>query len=767
MAINLGELSATISADSSSFATELGSAKSMGMGFISSLTSGLESISGALINVGSKLTQYITLPLAGIGVASFNLGKNFETEMAKIVGLVGISKDQVDDWGQKILDMAPKLGKAPKELAEGLYFVTSAGIRGAEAMEVLEMAAKASAAGLGETKTIADVVTSAMNAYGAENLNAAQATDILVAAVREGKTDAAELAGSLGFVLPVASEMGVQFHEVSAAMAAMTRTGSSASEAGTQLKAILSGLLKPSEGAEKALKEMGLSSAGLRKQIKEEGLLKALQTLRKTTNKFGDDAMAKVFPNIRGLSGVLDLMGSNAKDNEAVFKALSESGGELDFAFQNVSNTIDFKWNQAIASGKAALIELFNVIKGSLLPVLEVVSSVIQIVTDKFMALSPQMQQIVVIGALIAAAIGPILVILGTLVGLFAALIPIIVGVIAVFMVFGAPLIAVGAAIMVLVGIVGALVAAFIYLWKTNDEFRENVINTWNTIKEAAKVIFNELKTNIKIALDNIKSFWSSHGATIMAFVKTIFNVILAVIRTTMNIIKNVIGLILSVIRGDWSSAWGYVKGLLSTVVGAIKGILSGLWGAVKSIFSGIVSTIKSLIGKLPSIIMFSLAAIPSLFLALGSKIIGALTGIDLYSSGVAIVQSLINGISSMIGAVTSKISELAGTIRKYMPFSPAKEGPLSDIDKIDFYGPIAQSLNRARLRLNADSFKISDDIMNNLLPSNVDMNLSGPESGTKNINFNGSMHFNGIQDIYDFMEQMKTVIRQHTGRIE
>ena len=102
---------------------------------------------------------------------------------------------------------------------------TSAGFEGKEALDVLEASAKAAAAGLGETKQVADAVTSAVNAYGIENLSAARSTDILVATVREGKAEADSIAGALGQVLPAASELGVEFAELGGTIAALTRIG--------------------------------------------------------------------------------------------------------------------------------------------------------------------------------------------------------------------------------------------------------------------------------------------------------------------------------------------------------------------------------------------------------------------------------------------------------------------------------------------------------------------------------------------------------------
>ena len=66
----------------------------------------------------------------------------------------------------------------------------------------------------------------------------------LTGAVREGKLSADTLAQSMGTVLPVASQLGVEFSEVGATFAAMSRTGTDASMAATQIRGVLFALLK-------------------------------------------------------------------------------------------------------------------------------------------------------------------------------------------------------------------------------------------------------------------------------------------------------------------------------------------------------------------------------------------------------------------------------------------------------------------------------------------------------------------------------------------
>ena len=139
-----------------------------------------------------------------------------------------------------------------------------------DATDVLNASLKAAAVGLGETKTIADLATSAMNAYGAENLNATNATDILVASVREGKLEASELAGAMGGVIPIASNMGVGFDEVGAALAAMSRTGTNAAVGATQLTAILASIKKPTMQSSEAMLALGTSQEQIAQSLEQK-----------------------------------------------------------------------------------------------------------------------------------------------------------------------------------------------------------------------------------------------------------------------------------------------------------------------------------------------------------------------------------------------------------------------------------------------------------------------------------------------------------------
>ena len=314
----------------------------------------------------------LKIPVLLAGAASFKLASDFDSSMSKITGLVGIAADEVDSMGESLKGISSATAQGPAELAEALFFVTSAGLRGAEAMDALEFAAKASTAGLGETADAADALTSAMNAYAKSGLSAEDATNILVATVREGKLEASELGASIGQVLPIASEMGVTFDEVGASIAAMTRLGLNSAESVTSLKSILSTIAKPASAAAVELEKVGLSSAGLRTQLREEGLLAVLFTLREAFEG-NAEGLTKVIPNVRALTGFMALTGDSAEATIGIFDRLTDTTGTLDAAFDTAADTIEFRFNKAITDLKLKALEVRDPLtrfSGQFLPII-------------------------------------------------------------------------------------------------------------------------------------------------------------------------------------------------------------------------------------------------------------------------------------------------------------------------------------------------------------------------------------------------------------
>lgn len=371
-------------------------------------TDSMQKVGRTMTDIGGKLTKSVTLPLVGVGIASFKTAMDFESSMTKIQSLVGFSAEAVADMGAEVRRLAGQTAKAPKELADALFFATSAGLNAADAIDAVEQAARASAVGLGDVQTIVDLTTSAMNAYGSDTLDAAAATDALTMAVRLGKLEPSQLAGAMGAVLPVASAMGVSFDEVGAAFAAMSRTGTGASEAATQLRGILSGILKPSKEAQDALADIGLTTEDLHRSLREDGLLATLELL---VDRFDGNvtATSAVFGNVRALSGVMDMLGGNVDATREVFEGMSKAVGVTDEAFAIASETAEFKFNQAMTDIKVTMLDIGSV----LLPIVSDMLQALGNFARKFTELSDGTQRFLVYFGGFVALIGPVVLVVG------------------------------------------------------------------------------------------------------------------------------------------------------------------------------------------------------------------------------------------------------------------------------------------------------------------------------------------------------------------
>lgn len=400
----VAELNGIMRMDASQFVAGMGAATRSLDGFDKKTQSTSQTVS----KVGGELTHKVTLPLAAIGAGALAVGLDFNQSMTNISALVGVADKDLAKMRETTLSLSSATGKGPQELGDALYFITSAGLEGKQAMDALDASAKASAAGLGSTATVADMVTSAMGAYATSGLSAATATDVLTAAVREGKAEPDEMAASLGKVLPIASAMHVKFQDVAGAVAVMSRSGLDASESTTALRGMLSALLKPTKEAEDALNGVGLTSEGLRQTLGEQGLLPTLQLLQQRFN--GDStAMSQVFGDVRGLTGVMNILGQDSETVSGVMGRVANSTGDAGKAFKKASESDGFKMKQSLAEIQVALVKVSDVI----LPFVSSVGSGMAKAASAFGSLPGPVQSTTVAFLAVAAASGPVLSIIG------------------------------------------------------------------------------------------------------------------------------------------------------------------------------------------------------------------------------------------------------------------------------------------------------------------------------------------------------------------
>ena len=308
--------------------------------------------------------------VAAVGVASVREASQFETTFAKIQGLVGLTADEIADLEKAARDLGPQFGKSGNEAADALFFITSAGLRGASAVDVLESSLKGSAIGLGNVEDIANAATAAMNTYGESNLSGTEAVDTLAEAVRLGQFAPEELAGALGRVIPISAELGVSFQETAGLIAGLTRGGLSASEAVTGIRGAMQAVLKPTGESAAMLEEYGFSAEGVRDSIEQDGLLATFGRLREAFGE-NDEDFTRLIGSQEGLNAILALTGENTETYTEIVAEMTDGIGILDEAMAITADTAQFKFDSAMATARDSLIEIGGSILEKLLPHLD------------------------------------------------------------------------------------------------------------------------------------------------------------------------------------------------------------------------------------------------------------------------------------------------------------------------------------------------------------------------------------------------------------
>ncbi|MCP4897615.1 MAG: phage tail tape measure protein [bacterium] len=587
---------------------------------------------------GKQLTSSLTVPIAAAGTAALKMATDFSESMERIEGLVGVQRSQVNAWRGDLLSLSTQVGKVPRELGEGMFFVTSAGLRGSVALDALKDSAMGSAAGLGETATVADAVTSAMNAYGPEVLRSAQATSILVAAVREGKAAANTIAPALGRVIPIASDMGVEFHEVAASIAAMTRIGSSASESVTYLRGVLNTIQKPAESTRKGLAAIGLPIEEIRRSLADDGLLATLFKLKEAI-ALNNVELSEIFPNTEAITGALALTGKNAAETAEIFESLANTTEKtLHDAFEVAASGPAFKLKKALAGINVALIRLGDAVLPVVIPIIESVGSVIKNLADEFATLPTWVKQAAIAVAGLAAAAGPVMLIVAGIATGIAAI-----GTSA--LAWGAAVAAAGAGIVVYWDKVKVAAAAMIKFlkpaWAELRTFAEELLARMKRF--ATEVWPDVLKIGKELQLW-FRAFWIEFGPSIKTFFVAVWEKATAVIKFANEVMLTNFQAVLKLLTGDWKAAVDLIKNLWEPVSDFI-------WRHTKAAFLRIGAGLLDLETKVAFFVGKSVQRFRQLTIAfLGLPFVGA-------GARVAAVAGL-KLMDSVLGDMLSTISE-------------------------------------------------------------------------------------------------------------
>ena len=399
---------------------------------IGKFRSGL-SRANALLERNREVAMRASMALAGIGAAigatmglAAREAAGFESEMRNVNSILHESEEGFAALSKAVLGLSGKTGKAPQDLARGLYDIASSGFSGAEGLQILEASAKAATAGITDTATAVRAGTAVLNAYGKSASEIGRVQDILFKTVERGVITYEQLALNLGDVIAMAAQAKIPLEEIGAAIAAMTKAGVQPAEAFTSLNRIIQGIIAPTSDAATAAAGLGveLSASALEAKGLSAIMLevaraagtgtKELSDLAKSSRtdaEFMDELSASsgtaieklkaMFPEIRAFRGAAVLAAEGGQVFSEEILAMADATGATARAFAEQSKSFQVQWAKTWAAARAVLVRFGN----DGLPILKAFASLLGIVVRAGEALPPTLRVMIALSALLAAGL--------------------------------------------------------------------------------------------------------------------------------------------------------------------------------------------------------------------------------------------------------------------------------------------------------------------------------------------------------------------------
>lgn len=309
MAVTLGEVLVRFGAETSGFNTG-----------VAGMAARLDSFAAKAVATGVVIGGAIAVGAIAIGVASTKMAGDFQQGINRLRTGAGDAQDSFASLSAGILKVSVATGELTGPLNSAMYLIASNGQRGAQAFATLTAAAQGAQIEMASVADVAQILTTIQKNFGVSTFTATQYMDGLVSAVAHGKITLEDLSVSMSPILPMASELGLRFADVSAAMSDMTNRGIPASQAATALRFVFQSMILPTAAASKAMDKFGLDSTVVAATMKKS-LPDAFQMYIDAALKAGPEGSK---PFIDALS---EMMGGGQRAAKALF-ALSQSMGD-------------------------------------------------------------------------------------------------------------------------------------------------------------------------------------------------------------------------------------------------------------------------------------------------------------------------------------------------------------------------------------------------------------------------------------------------------
>ena len=653
-----------------------------------------------LTTAGEKMLP-VTAAITGLGTAAVKTAADFDSSMSNVQAISGASAEDMDKLRERAREMGAQTKFSAKEAGDAMGYMAMAGWNVQDMYNSLPGIMNLAAASGEDLATTSDIVTDAMTAFGLaadetttivkdgfskEVDNATHFADVLAKAASSSNTNVSMLGESFKYIAPVAGSLGYSVEDAAVALGLMANSGIKASQGGTALRTMLTNLAKPTDSIAGAMDYLNISlsnSDGSMKSLKElmdnlrssfgqckmpmeefqqqladiEAKYESGDLTEKKYNKALEDLTEKAYgaegalkakyaatiAGKEGMSGLLSIINTT----DAEYQSLINSIYDADGAAEDMANTMQDNLGGQLTQLKSALEELAIAFGEILMPYIRKTVSVIQDFVKKLNGMSEGQKKIVATIALIVAAIGPLLIMIGkvaTGISAIAALfskmktlttITSILGKVkgaftALFGVIAAnPVIAVIAAIVAAlvllytkcewfrdgVNAVVQKIASFFtetipQAWSTLMEFLSGVPEWWSGIWQQVSDFFANIWTTmmqnpvISGVVTTITTLWQNAVTTLQGIWQGLVTIAQGAWELLKNTILAPVILLIDLVTGnfeklktDASNIWTNIQNAAKTIWSGIKQVVSvlaqGLVTAVTTMFTGFKNTLS------------------------------------------------------------------------------------------------------------------------------------------------------------------------------
>lgn len=538
------------------------------------LAEGLQNAGGKIESIGQKFLG-ITTAVGGVATVSVKTSADFEAAMSNVEAISGATGDDLKALEEKAKEMGSSTSKSATESADALSYMALAGWDTSQMLGGIEPILRLSEAAGTDLATTSDLVTDSMSALGIEVKDLSGYLDICAQAQRKSNTTADAMLEAYIECGGTMKNLGISTQESATALGVLANRGLKGSQAGNSLNSVLVNMTTGSGQAGKAMKELGINAYDSNGKFKGlEVVLGELNTkLSGCTDEQRDTYLAMIGgkTQLETLNKLLD-----GQKNE--WGTLSDSLGNCDGVLNDVAATMQDNLNGQITALKSALEGAGIAIGNAMLPSLKNLVEKIQGAVDKFNSLDQSTKETIVKFGLVAASIGPTLIGLGKFVSVIGTTIKryrefkelmsglsimsklsgAITGAKGAFASFGKVLMT--HPIVLVVAAVAALTAGLVYLWNTNEGFRNAVIGIWENIKSTVVGICENIKNTAINA-------WNGLTQT----VSNVFNTVKNIIQVAFMFIANFIKFQVQILLVPWMFIWNNFKDKLIEIWNNIK----------------------------------------------------------------------------------------------------------------------------------------------------------------------------------------------------